>query len=93
MEDGETERLSLRVSPQVCLKAEGIDGRYEGLDGVQWGTRNGSILGHMTPGREREGMCKSLTSGLIGQPPSLYMCGNGTCPAPSPPPGEDSVHG
>ncbi len=63
MEDGETERLSLRVSPQVCLEAKGIDGRYEGLDGIQWGTRNGGVLGHVTPEREGErGLIKGLRS-------------------------------
>lgn len=36
MKDGETECLSLCVSSKVCLKSKGVNGRYEGFDGVEW---------------------------------------------------------
>ena len=44
MEDGHAERLALGVGPQVSLKPEGVDGRDEGLDGVQRGAGNGRVL-------------------------------------------------
>ena len=44
VEDGHAERLALGVGPQVSLKPEGVDGRDEGLDGVQRGAGNGRVL-------------------------------------------------
>lgn len=48
VEDGEAEGLSLCVRAQVCLKAKGVDGREESLDGVQGGPGHWRILRHMT---------------------------------------------
>ena len=48
VEDGETKCLTLSVSPQICFKAKGINGRNEGLYDVQWRARNWCILGHVT---------------------------------------------
>ena len=48
VEDREAEGLSLCVRAQVCLKAKGVDGREESLDGVQGGPRHRCILRHMT---------------------------------------------
>ena len=48
MEDRETECLALRVSPQIRLESEGVDGRNEGFDGVERRTGNGSVLRHVT---------------------------------------------
>lgn len=50
VEDGQSEGLALRVRAQVRLEAERVDGRDEGLDGVERGARDGSVLGDVTPG-------------------------------------------
>ena len=57
VEDGETEGLSLRVGAEVSLKAEGIDGWDERLDGVEGRAWDGGVLGHMTPGVGQRGIC------------------------------------
>ena len=48
VEDREAEGLSLCVRAQVCLKAKGVDGREESLDGVQGGPGHRRILRHVT---------------------------------------------
>lgn len=56
VEDGQGEGLALRVRAQVGLEAEGVDGRDEGLDGVERRARDRSILGHVTSaGRQHTG--------------------------------------
>lgn len=49
VEDGQGEGLALRVCAQVRLEAKRVDGRDEGLDGVERGARDGSVLGDVTP--------------------------------------------
>lgn len=51
VEDREGEGLPLRVCAEVGLKAKGVDGRDEGLDGVERGAWNGRVLGDVTPAR------------------------------------------
>ena len=53
VEHGETEGLPLRVGSKVSLKAKGIDGWDERLDSVEGRTRDGGVLGHMTPGERQ----------------------------------------
>ena len=48
VEYGQTEGLSLRVCSQVGLEAEGVDGRDKGLDDVERGAGNWSVLCHVT---------------------------------------------
>lgn len=49
VEHRQGEGLSLCVRAKVRLKAEGVDGRDESLDGVERRPWNRCILGHMTP--------------------------------------------
>ena len=49
VEDGEAEGLSLGVGSDVGLKAEGVDGRHEGLDGVEGRARHWGVVCDMTP--------------------------------------------
>lgn len=49
VEHGQAEGLSLRVRPQIRLKAKGVYGWDESLDGVQRRARNRCVLGHVTP--------------------------------------------
>ena len=48
MEHRQGEGLSLCVCTEVRLKAKRVDGRDEGLDGVEGGAGDGSVLGHMS---------------------------------------------
>lgn len=49
VEDGQSEGLALSVCAQVRLEAKRVDGRDEGLDGVERRARDGSVLGDVTP--------------------------------------------
>lgn len=48
VEDGQSEGLALSVCAQVRLEAKRVDGRDEGLDGVERRARDGSVLGDVT---------------------------------------------
>ena len=54
VEDREAEGLPLRVSTEVRLKPKGVNSRDERFDGVERGAWYGSVLCHMTPGKEEE---------------------------------------
>jgi len=49
VEDRQTERLSLSVSAQICLKSKRVNRRHERLDYVERRTRHRCILGNVTP--------------------------------------------
>lgn len=49
VEDRQGEGLALCVRAQVGLEAKRVDGRDEGLDGVEGRAWDGSVLGDMTP--------------------------------------------
>lgn len=49
VEDGQSEGLALCVRAQVRLEAKRVDGRDEGLDGVERRAWDGSVLGDVTP--------------------------------------------
>lgn len=49
VEDRQSKGLALRVRAQVRLKAKRVDGRDEGLDGVERRAWDGSVLGDVTP--------------------------------------------
>lgn len=51
VEDGQSEGLPLCVRAEVRLKAKRVDGRDEGLDGVERRAWNGRVLGDVTPAR------------------------------------------
>lgn len=51
VEHRQSEGLSLCVCAKVGLKAEGVDGRDESLDGVERRPWNRCILGDVTPVR------------------------------------------
>ena len=48
VEHREAERLALRVRPQVSLEAKGVDGRHEGLDGVERRAWDRGVLSDVT---------------------------------------------
>lgn len=54
VEHRQSKGLALRVSAEVRLKAERVDGGNESLDGVKRGARNRSILGDVAPRRMNE---------------------------------------
>lgn len=71
MEHGQGEGLALCVRAQVGLEAERVDGRDEGLDGVERRAGDGGVLGHVTSeGRQTEEV-KSGTSA-----PLKLLCGD-----------------
>lgn len=49
VKDRQGKGLPLGVSPQVSLKAKGVDSRDESFDGVERGAWNGCILSHVPP--------------------------------------------
>lgn len=54
VEDRQGKGLPLGVSPQISLKAKRINGGDESFDGVERGARDGCILSHMPPAKEKE---------------------------------------
>lgn len=53
VEDRQREGLALSVCAEVGLKAKGVDGGDEGLDGVERRAWDGCVLGDVAPGRSR----------------------------------------
>ena len=53
VEDRQGKGLALRVSSQISLKAERVDGWNESFDGVQRRAWDGCILSHVSPETEK----------------------------------------
>lgn len=58
VKDRQSEGLALSVRAKVGLKAEGVNSRDEGLDGVEGGTRDGRVLRDVTSAK-RGRQCES----------------------------------
>lgn len=61
--------LPLRVSPQISLKAKGVDSRDESFDGVERGAWNGGVLSHVPPETEQQRLSQKQRSNLPSNTP------------------------
>lgn len=64
VEDRQGKGLSLGVSPQISLKAKGVNSRDESFDGVEGGAWNGRILSHVPPETEQQRLSQKQRSHL-----------------------------
>lgn len=64
VKDRQGKGLPLGVSPQISLKAKGVDSRDESFDGVKRGAWNGCVLSHMPPETEQQRLGQKQRSNL-----------------------------